>query len=126
MQFLSWTSGWKTYVTVIVGVGFGLADYFNYPIPHLQTIEIVLGFMGIGFGRMAISGQSKQTAQDLGVLIQNVLSQVTVPPTVTVTGKDGSSTTVSPTPVATSTTETTTVQPAPAKDPFFNKGGAKH
>lgn len=83
MQFITWKNGWKTYVTVVLGVALGVADAFNYTIPHLQTIEIVLGFLGIGFGRMAITNHSKQTAQSLAILLQDVLQQVAEPTTVT-------------------------------------------
>lgn len=105
MQFISWKNGWKTYATVVIGVGVGVADYFNYPIPHIQGIEVVLGFMGIGFGRMAITNQSKITAQALSTLLQDVLQQVTVPTTVTTV-----TTTTPPKSVTLSTPETETEQ----------------
>ena len=123
MKFLDWTSGWKTYATVAVGIGTGVAQYYGYHIP--TWVDIILGFAGLGTARLAISKQSAKTAEDVAVLVSQVLAQVTVPPTVTVTAKDGSSTTVSPTPVTQVTETTVTEKPAPVDDPFFNKGGAR-
>lgn len=115
MKFLNWTDGWKTYATVAVGIGTGVAQYYGYHIPGY--VDVILGFLGIGTARLAISKQSAKTAEDVAILVSQVLSQITVPPTVTVTAKDGSSTVVAPTPInTTNTIETTTIvntQPSP-------------
>lgn len=130
MQFLTWKNGWKTYATVVLGIGFGVADSFHYTIPHLQTLEVVLGFMGIGFGRMAITNQSKMTAQALTLLVQDVLQQVTVPTTVTTvtTTTPPKSVVLDKTPEIVTTAVTTGPTPVvladtPKDDLFFDKGG---
>lgn len=102
-KLLSWSQGKKTYLTVIVGVGLGIAQAppFNVHIP--SYIDWALGFLGLGAARMAITAQSQATATAAFSLIQNVLSQVTTAET------DGPSVTTVTQPVSLNT------NPSPTK-----------
>lgn len=77
MKFKSLKSGWKTYATVAVGIGFGVAQAYGVHIP--TWVDIILGFAGIGFGRMAISSQAEESTVAIQKLVQDVLTQVSVP-----------------------------------------------
>ena len=82
MKLLSWTNGWKTYLTVAAGISVGVAQHFGYHVPGY--LDWILGFLGLGFGRMAITRQSQITADAVLALITDALQQLSEPVTTTV------------------------------------------
>lgn len=89
MTFLSWSKGWKTYVTVVVGISEGIAGALGYQTPG--WLYWITGFAGLGFHRMAISDQAELTAESIRNLVNSVLTQVTIPDVATVAVGVGSS-----------------------------------
>lgn len=65
-------NGYKTYITVGVGIALGVAQALGYPIP--VWVDGIVAFMGIGFQRMAIQNQSYQTTQDIAALVRVILA----------------------------------------------------
>lgn len=65
-------NGYKTYITVGVGIALGVAQALGYPIP--TWVDGIVAFLGIGFQRMAIQSQSYQTTQDIAALVKVVLA----------------------------------------------------
>lgn len=77
MKLLSFTKGWKTYATVLVGLGVGVMQANSLDIPN--WVDWSLGFMGLGFHRLAVQNQSKLVAQQVEALVKAILDQVSVP-----------------------------------------------
>lgn len=77
MTFLNFAKGYKTYATVAVGVALGVAQGMGYDVP--TWADWVIGFMGLGFHRMAIQNQSRIVEEQVAVLIKAIEDQITVP-----------------------------------------------
>jgi hypothetical protein len=73
-KVILYLSGKKTYLTVLVGLSLGLAQALGYPIPG--WVDVLCGFAGIGFQRLAIQKQSAQTTQDVSALLTVILKSV--------------------------------------------------
>lgn len=71
-----WTylKGKKTYITVLVGVSVGVAQALGYQIP--VNVDIILGFLGLGFHRAAVSDQSQKVTQDVTALVQAITDEL--------------------------------------------------
>lgn len=79
MKLISITKGYKTYITVAVGIGLGIAQALGYHIP--TYVDVITGFLGLGFHRLAIQNQSAQTTQDVQALLQAILNEIQAPDT---------------------------------------------
>lgn len=78
LQFLDFAKNYKTYAIVAVGIGSGLYAHFTgHDLP--QYVDWIFMLAGLGTTRSAISRQSKVAADDVAVLVQQVLSNLTVP-----------------------------------------------
>lgn len=77
MQFINLKANWKTYATVVVGIGLGIAQAQGYHIP--SYVDWVLGFIGLGVHRHEVQVQSNQVSKDVQLLLATVFSQITVP-----------------------------------------------
>lgn len=64
-------TGYKTYLTIAIGIGVGIAQALGYPIP--ENVDVILGFLGLGFHRLALSNASAQTTKDVQTLVQAVI-----------------------------------------------------
>ena len=73
-RLLTLLNGKKTYLAVFVGVSLGIAQALGYMAP--DWLLGLVGFLGIGFQRLAIQKQSAQTTQDVQALLQTILNQV--------------------------------------------------
>lgn len=80
-KLLSSTNGYKTYLTVFVGIGLGIAQALGYDIP--VWVDPIIGFLGLGALRLAVQKQSAQAATDITGLLQTILNAVEVMPPVT-------------------------------------------
>ena len=79
-KFLNFTTGWKTYATVAIGIGVAVAQVYGFHIPW--AVDVGLGFVGLGFHRLATQKLTTDTVIAINALIQvvqDVQSQVTVP-----------------------------------------------
>lgn len=80
MKLLDYTKGWKTYATVVLGLGVGVyAAVTGHDIPVWGYA--ILGFAGLGFHRSALSNQAQIATTDVLSLVQAVLAQVSTPDT---------------------------------------------
>ncbi len=73
LKFLSFSTGYKTYIAVGIGIALAIAEALGLTVPGL--VYIILGFLGLGFQRSAI-GSNKNSIQ---TIVQDVLSQITIP-----------------------------------------------
>lgn len=92
MKFISMTSGYKTYITVAVGIVLAALQTFDptllakiSPILDNTFVDFGLSLAGLGFLRLGVAKQTK-TSQDalaafqaLQKVYNDVASQVTVP-----------------------------------------------
>ena len=98
MKFLDWPTGKKTYITVAIGLSIGVYQGLTgHTIP--EWVYVLLGFAGLGFQRMAVTGQTQIATQAVEVLLQSVLSQISTPDTPTSAVAPGQTVTVSGQPV---------------------------
>ena len=71
---LTFLNGKKTYLAVFVGLSLGIAQALGYMAP--DWLLGLVGFLGIGFQRLAIQKQSAQTTQDVQALLETILKSV--------------------------------------------------
>lgn len=79
MQLIDPKANWRTYATVIVGLGLGVADKAGVSIGWPWSWAIKL--LGNGELVAAIRAQSGQAADDIVKVVDSVLAQVSLPTT---------------------------------------------
>ena len=79
IKFISWASGYRTYIACAVGAGMGIAQYFGFHIPDWALW--VAGAGGMAGLRAAVAKQTLASAVDIGQLARLLLENLTVPPT---------------------------------------------
>lgn len=77
MKFVEFGPNKRTYAMVIVALALGVADRFGITIPWLVTWA--LKFLGQVDLREAIRAKAKESADDIVVLVEDILAQVTIP-----------------------------------------------
>lgn len=83
IKLISWTSGWKTYATVAIGIAIGVYSWYTgHDVP--SYVYLILGCCGFGFTRSAISTETRNAIEAAVVLGKDVVSQTTVTVTPTV------------------------------------------
>lgn len=76
MKFISFATGYRTYITVAIGIGLGVAQALGVHIP--ESVDVILGFLGLGFHRAALQSETVVTTQQVEVLVKDILTQVTL------------------------------------------------
>lgn len=79
IKFISWASGYKTYIACAVGAGMGIAQYFGFHVPDWAVW--VVGAGGMAGLRAAVAKQTFASAVDVGELVKLLASAITVQPT---------------------------------------------
>lgn len=77
MQLVDFKSNWRLYATVMVALGLGVADRLQVTVPSF--VMWLLGWIGNVPLREAIRAQSKESADDIIKLVEDILAQVSVP-----------------------------------------------
>jgi hypothetical protein len=67
-------SGYRTYAAVVVGLGLGVAQALGYNIPP-EAVTLI-GFLGLGAHRLALSNASAKTTEDILTLVKAVTDTV--------------------------------------------------
>lgn len=82
MNLLNFTSGKKTYLTVALGIAFGLAQALGIHVP--DWLIWMTGFSALGFHRSALSDEAATATAAVKTLALDALTQLEqpVPPTV--------------------------------------------
>ncbi len=77
MQLIDPKANWRTYATVVVGLGLGIADKAGVTVGFPWSWAI--RFLGNGELIAAIRAQSGQAADDIVKVVDSVLVQVSLP-----------------------------------------------
>jgi hypothetical protein len=62
--------GYRTYAAVVVGLGLGVAQALGYSVPP-EAVTLI-GFLGLGAHRLALSNASAKTTEDILTLVKAV------------------------------------------------------
>lgn len=115
IKLINWTSGWKTYATVAIGIAIGVYSWYTgHDVP--SYVYLILGCCGFGFTRSAISTETRNAIEAAVVLGKDVVSQTTVTVTPTTAQSTPAPESIKPgdtIPVQGSTVKVVVGQPSP-------------